>query len=102
MNTDKIPHLSELAGLCRSYEVEELYAFGSAIEGGFDPKRSDFDFLVRFAPCEPVEHAERYFGLLESMQDLLQAPVDLVELGAVTNRRFEESVSASRVCVYAA
>ena len=38
-----------LAAICRRYGVSRLEVFGSAARGlDFDPKRSDFDFLVEF------------------------------------------------------
>jgi hypothetical protein len=41
-----------LAALCRRYGVTRLEVFGSAARGaGFDPNRSDADFLVTFSPA---------------------------------------------------
>ncbi len=41
-----------LAALCRRFGVMRLEVFGSAVrDAGFDPKRSDADFLVTFAPA---------------------------------------------------
>ena len=41
-----------LAALCRRFGVTRLEVFGSAVrDAGFDPKRSDADFLVTFAPA---------------------------------------------------
>ncbi len=34
--------------VCRRFGVERLEVFGSATRAGFDPERSDLDFLVRF------------------------------------------------------
>jgi predicted nucleotidyltransferase len=39
-----------LAALCRAYRVTRLEVFGSAARGaGFDPDRSDADFLVTYS-----------------------------------------------------
>jgi predicted nucleotidyltransferase len=91
-----------LRELCQKYHVQDFYAFGSAVEGGFEEGRSDFDFLVRFLPSAPLEHGERYFGLLEKLETLLQAKVDLVEIDAVTNRYVLRSMKETKVCLYAA
>jgi predicted nucleotidyltransferase len=50
----------------------------------------------------PAEHADRYFGLLEKLEILLQAPVDLVESGAIRNPFFRRAVEATQVTLYAA
>lgn len=90
-----------VAELCRRYQVARLEVFGSAARGEFAPGRSDLDFLVRFQPCMPEEHAARYFGLLADFQDLFGCGIDLVEIGAVRNPYFLESIEASRTLVYA-
>ncbi|MGC2621163.1 MAG: hypothetical protein WA414_19115 [Acidobacteriaceae bacterium] len=41
-------HKSELIELCRPHHVQRLEVFGSSLGSGFDPDRSDFDFLVKF------------------------------------------------------
>jgi len=94
--------LDDIRRLCQSRGVVEFYAFGSSVEGGFDPEASDYDFLVRFEPCPPSEHADRYFGLLEDLQDLLKAPIDLVEIDAISNPYFRSEAERSRVSLYAA
>ncbi len=96
---DKAEALREL---CRTYGVARLDLFGSAAGPGFDPARSDLDFLVRFAACTPLEHARRYFGLLAALQDLFGRSIDLVELDAVTNPYFLSAIQTARTTVYAA
>ena len=88
--------------LCQRYFVKRLELFGSAANDRFIEGESDLDFLVVFEPATPAEHAERYFGLLASLQDLFERPVDLVELGAVHNPYFLEGIQATRKEVYAA
>lgn len=87
--------------LCRRYRVDRLEVFGSAADGGFDPASSDLDFLVRFESCDPAEHYERYFGLLEALEALFGRPIDLVEAGAMRNPYFIREVSRSRTPIYA-
>ncbi len=91
-----------LTRLCERRGVRELYLFGSAAEGTFEPSRSDYDFLVRFFPCAPAEHADRYLGLLEDLQDLLGARIDLIEIDAIKNDYFRRETEATRVPLYAA
>jgi predicted nucleotidyltransferase len=86
--------------LCAHYHVARLELFGSAARGGFEPGRSDLDFLVRFQPCTPEEHAERYFGLLADFQDLFGCEIDLVEINAVRNPYFLEGIASSRTIIY--
>lgn len=91
-----------VSNLCRRLGVCELDLFGSATTKAFSPDKSDLDFAVRFHECSPEEHAERFFALLAGLQDLFTRRVDLVEVGAIQNPYFRESVESSRVRLYAA
>jgi predicted nucleotidyltransferase len=96
-------NLGAIVGLCQRYRVRSLELFGSAATGrGFDPARSDVDFLVEFLPLEPTEHAEAYFGLLRALDGLFQRQVDLVEATAISNPYFLTAVNQSRSLLYAA
>jgi predicted nucleotidyltransferase len=99
---DLVRHKREdLIQLCRRYFVKRLELFGSATGSHFVDGKSDLDFLVVFEATTPAQHAERYFGLLASLQDLFERPVDLVELGAIRNPYFLEGIRDTRRDVYA-
>jgi len=91
---------AQLIDLCRLFKVKRLELFGSATGEGFDPDRSDLDFLVEFEPSVPAEHARRYFGLLAALCDTFGRKVDLVEIKAVRNPYFREDIEATKVAVY--
>ncbi len=92
----------EIAELCRHHRVRRLALFGSTVGEGFDPERSDLDFLVEFKPLPPGTYADTYFGLLEALQQLFGRPVDLVDDSAIKNPYFRESVERSQALLYAA
>ena len=91
-----------LTQLCNRYQVRCLEVFGSAAGDDFDQASSDLDFLVEFQDLKPGEHADAYFGLLESLQELFDRTVDLVMISAIKNPYFLESVNQSRTVLYAA
>ena len=77
-----------LAAICRRYGVSRLEVFGSAARGlDFDPKSSDFDFLVEFEQRSDLPPLEQFFGFAEALEQLLGRPVDLVERKAVEASR---------------
>jgi len=92
----------ELEALCRRFQVLRLEVFGSAATGEFRGEGSDLDFLVEFEPQTGPGYADRYFGLLESLEALFGRPVDLVVASAIKNPYFRESVEQTRVVLYAA
>jgi predicted nucleotidyltransferase len=95
--------LEALKRLCVRYKVQRLELFGSALDRDrFDQQTSDLDFLVEFLPLQPGEHADAYFGLLESLEELFGRSVDLVMVRAVKNPYFFESIKKNRMELYAA
>jgi len=95
-------HTAELTSLCRRYGVRRLELFGSVATGRDDSSRSDVDFLVEFEALPDGTYADTYFGLLESLEALLQRPVDLVVATAIANPYFRQSVDETKTLVYAA
>lgn len=93
-------HREELEELCRRFHVRRLDLFGSAASDGFDPARSDLDFLVEFEP-EALSF-NVYFGLKESLEALFGRGVDLVEPSAIRNPYFKESIERASESVFEA
>lgn len=93
---------AEIEALCRRHHVLRLDLFGSAATGLDRPDESDLDFLVEFGPLPPGSYADAYFGLLESLEQLFDRPVDLVIESAIKNPYFRESVERTKARVYAA
>jgi predicted nucleotidyltransferase len=81
---------------------QTLELFGSATQRGFDPMKSDLDFLVECLPLTEGEHARAFFGLLHDLQDLFHRKVDLVMTRAIRDPYFLRGVNETRKVVYAA
>ena len=101
MNSMFLEKEEQVKQLCAAYAVSQLELFGSAARTNGDVPCNDLDLLVRFRPCTPEEHAERYFGLLAALQDLFDCPIDLVESGAIRNPYFLEAIECTRTPIYA-
>jgi uncharacterized protein len=87
MQADIDKRRDALAAICRRYGVARLEVFGSAARGaGFDPDRSDTDFLVTFEPAARNDLAA-FADLKEALEKLLGRPVDLVEREALEASR---------------
>ena len=95
-------HRGALFDLCRRYGVRRLDLFGSAAKGTFDADASDLDFLVDFDNLTVHDAADRYFGLLNDLEDLFGRKVDLVSARAIRNPYFRQAVDRTRVTLYAA
>jgi predicted nucleotidyltransferase len=93
---------NELKALCSRFGVKTFKVFGSAAQDTDFSETSDLDFLVEFLPMAPTEHAEVYFGLLNSLKELFGRVVDLLEVKAINNPYLLESINRNRVELYAA
>jgi predicted nucleotidyltransferase len=92
----------QIADICSRYRVRRLELFGSAVGDSFDAQSSDVDLLVEFESLAEGEHADAYFGLLDSLQSLFSRPVDLVKIRAIRNPYFLEAIAPTRTLLYAA
>jgi predicted nucleotidyltransferase len=88
-----------ISALCRRHGVRRLELFGSILREDFDVSRSDVDILVEFDPAVAGSFAN-YLELKESLQGLFGRPVDLVELGAMRNRRLRRYIEQSKSPLY--
>ena len=90
---------TEIAEVCRRYQVKELAVFGSAARGAAR-QGSDVDLLVDFLPQARVSligHA----AVERELSALLGRKVDLVSKRALTGALREEVLSEARL-IYAA
>ena len=94
-------HIDEIRTLCEKHRVKRLVVFGSAVKGTFDEDRSDVDFVVEFEAID-LDGWHSYFDLKFAVEELLQRPVDLVELTAVDNPYFRQSIELTQRELYAA
>ena len=90
-----------IADLCLRYGVVRLEVFGSSLREDFRPDQSDLDLLVEFAPMDPYERADAYFGFLDEMRSLLGVNVDLVVSRAIKNRYIAADIERTKQLFYA-
>lgn len=95
-------HREEIIAVCKRHGVKRLDAFGSAVRDDFDPRISDLDFFYELNR-EPLDsYADRFFGLLNDLQQLLNRRIDLVHEPSARNPYFLKSANAHRLSLYAA
>jgi len=103
VHVDLARNYQSVALLCRRYGVARLDVFGSSARGmDFDPRSSDFDFLVEFTPDRSLPPLHQFFGFAESLQQLLGRRVDLIEARAIENPFILAGINQSRELIYAA
>lgn len=89
-----------IAELCRRHNVRRLDLFGSAARGGFQPERSDLDFVVQFARTGYAGYADAFLDFAEALEKLLGRKVDLLTERMMRSPHFRAAVDATRQVVY--
>jgi uncharacterized protein len=92
---------AEIARLCERLGVRRLELFGSASTGA-GARARDLDFLVDLGDLPPRAYADAYFRLRESLEALLELPVDLVTPANLGNPYFRARVEQEKTLLYAA
>lgn len=90
-----------IATLCRRHRIARLEVFGSAARGSDFQPHSDADLLVAFEPGHRVGLAE-WDAARRDFEALLGRPVDLVQVGAVSNPFVLRQIDRERELLYAA
>jgi uncharacterized protein len=92
-------HINSISELCQLHKVERLYVFGSVLTDKFNEK-SDVDFLVKFGDVNLYYYFDNYIDFKESLEKLLQRPVDLVEEQTVKNPILRKSIDNNKKLIY--
>ena len=90
----------ELNEAYTSFNVDELYAFGSVLTSVFNANR-DLDFMVTISSIDPLEYAENYFALEFELERIFNRKIDLLEQKAIKNKPFASAVNKKKMLVYA-
>ncbi len=88
-----------IIALCTKHKVHKLFVFGSVLTNDFKSS-SDIDFIVDFSDMELYNYADNYFEFKESLEKLLERPIDLLEDVALKNPYLRKSIDASKQLIY--
>lgn len=91
----------QIADLCSSNKVSQLYLFGSALTDKFE-NHSDIDLLVDFKALTPSEYAENYFSLKSSLEKIFGRSIDLLEMRSIRNPYLDQEINKAKHLLYVA
>jgi len=92
-------NINSIIQLCKKHRVDSLFLFGSILTDKFGPT-SDVDFLVNFEEVDLYHYFENYMNLKESLEQLLNRPVDLVEEKTISNLFLRKSIDRNKRQIY--
>ena len=94
-------NLQRILDLCRKHKVKTLSVFGSILTDRFNDQ-SDVDLLVDFEPIDhdTFDYVGNYFDLKDSLEELFNRKVDLIEYGKNLNPIFKVLVDKNKQLIY--
>lgn len=92
--------IKPLQKICKNYNVDKLYAFGSVCTEQFS-QDSDIDLLVIFKEMDVEDYADNYFLIVEEFEKLYNRKVDLVTDKSLSNPYFINSIEKTKTILYA-
>ena len=92
-------HQNEIIALCDKHNVNELYVFGSVLTDTFT-RDSDIDLLVKFGDVDLFEYFDNYMDFKESLENLLDRTIDLVEMQTLKNPILKRSINKNKTKIY--
>lgn len=100
MEAGLVAQRAQIAEICRRHRVTRLEVFGSAADGSFDPQRSDYDFIARFAEEPELSLARRFLAFGDALEQALGRKVDLMTDHEIVNPYLRAAVQATRRPLY--
>ena len=88
-----------LRKLCKKHQVDKLFVFGSVLTPRF-ARHSDIDLIVNFQDIDLYDYADNYFDFKNSLENLLEREVDLLEDKAIKNPYLRQSIDSSKQLIY--
>ena len=85
--------------LCKTYNVETLYLFGSVTNDNFSEK-SDIDLLVQFKKIDLARYFMNYITLKEKLKSILKREIDLIEEQTLKNPILIKSINKNKELIY--
>lgn len=92
-------YIQQIIDLCKKHKVKSLYAFGSVLTPKFNAD-SDIDLLVDFNAIAAEDYFDNYYSLKESLENIFQREVDLVEDKGIRNNVFRRVVDRTKQIIY--
>lgn len=92
----------EIEALCKTFGVNRLRVFGSALRGDWSPESSDYDFLAEFGDPPPgINKFHQLVDFILALEALLSRRVDVVDWTAAKNPIFRKNAEESAQLFYA-
>jgi predicted nucleotidyltransferase len=92
--------LAEFLTLCKSHNVKNIYAFGSAVTENFNDESSDIDLLIEIDTEDPIERGENLMDIWDKLEEFFQRKVDLLTNSSIKNPILRKNIDTTKILLY--
>jgi hypothetical protein len=92
--------IEEFTELCKTHDVENLYAFGSITNDSFDEENSDVDLLIKVKIDDPIERGESLMDIWDKLEHFFEKKVDLLTSSGIKNPVLQRNIDATKILIY--
>jgi predicted nucleotidyltransferase len=92
--------LAEFLTLCKSHNVKNIYAFGSAVTEDFNDESSEIDLLIEIDSEDPIERGENLMKIWDKVEDFFQRKVDLLTNSSIKNPIPRNNIDRTKILLY--
>jgi len=91
---------ADFLSLCKTYNVKNLYAFGSSITDNFNEDQSDIDLLIEIDNEDPIERGENLMNIWDQLEYFFQRKVDLLTSSSIKNPVLKKKIDSTKILIY--
>ena len=91
---------AEFISICKVYQVDKIYAFGSSITNHFDPQTSDIDIVVKIDIADAADRGEALISLWDNLETLFKRKVDLLTEDSIHNPYLKNNIDRTKKLIY--
>ncbi len=90
----------EFVAICKSFDIQSLYAFGSSVRDDFDEESSDIDLLIEMSTQDPITKGEQIMAIWDRFESFFKRKVDLLTSSSIKNPFLKKNIEFSKVLIY--
>jgi hypothetical protein len=92
--------MADFLSLCKTYNVKNLYAFGSSVTDNFNEDHSDIDLLIEIDNDDPIERGENLMNIWDQLEHFFQRKVDLLTSNSIKNPILKKNIDSTKILIY--
>ena len=94
-----INNSTQFFSICRTHNIQYLYAFGSVTNDTFNTD-SDIDLLVELYETDPIKKGELLISLWDTFENYFKRKVDLLTPSSLKNPYLIKQIENTKILVY--